>query len=252
MPTVKTLGWRVAAIGTLLAASCAQNASPSSGADAATDRDAGRVDVTTDSGPEDIGSTVFDAPADRGDDVRDVAPSDRSNEDAGCSECVTDRGSTPEIVEFDVQGDAQSCTDCAADIGTSRDAPASETSPSDAACSMTCSLAHAQTRCSSASCVLVACDAGWGDCNGRTDDGCETDLLHGRDHCGACGRVCSSAMGCMNGTCTFCCDVPGFGDCDGNCSNGCEIDLRTSASHCGACGHVCPAGTPRCESGRCV
>lgn len=57
--------------------------------------------------------------------------------------------------------------------------------------------------CALGKCVL-ACDQGFGDCNGRADDGCEVDLAKSADHCGACDRDCTTCAGsttCTNGQC---------------------------------------------------
>ncbi|MDF2691812.1 MAG: hypothetical protein K0S65_195, partial [Labilithrix sp.] len=56
--------------------------------------------------------------------------------------------------------------------------------------------------CVAGRCVLT-CESGWGDCNGSTTDGCETDLEHDVEHCGACDRDCRSCGGvsCSDGAC---------------------------------------------------
>jgi len=61
------------------------------------------------------------------------------------------------------------------------------------------------------------CSPGWSDCNDSTSDGCESDTLTDIQHCGACGRACSSshvagALSCTNGLC----DTT---ECAGNWSN---------------------------------
>lgn len=190
---------------------------------------------------------------------------------AGGAVAPTDAGATREFAPIDVEisdgGDAASAAndlgvedvdrtppdrlDPAADASSPRDVPAFEADAPDA-CAVSCALAHARSTCVAGACSLVECEAGWGDCNDRAEDGCESDLLNARDSCGACGRVCVAGSACMNGSCGHCCDAPGFGDCDGDCANGCEVDLRSSAEHCGACGLVCPTATPRCVDGRCM
>jgi hypothetical protein len=59
---------------------------------------------------------------------------------------------------------------------------------------------HARTTCTGAGCVFQGCDDGYADCNGDTKDGCEVDLRSDRDHCGVCGRSCSSTD-CVLGSC---------------------------------------------------
>ncbi|MGB1275442.1 MAG: hypothetical protein ACPG77_06800 [Nannocystaceae bacterium] len=46
----------------------------------------------------------------------------------------------------------------------------------------------------------IACeDPGLGDCNANEDDGCETDLDHSQEHCGACDNPCDGM--CVEGDC---------------------------------------------------
>jgi len=56
--------------------------------------------------------------------------------------------------------------------------------------------------CASGTCAL-ACETGFGDCNGRGDDGCEADLTNDVASCGACGRDCRACGGttCTASTC---------------------------------------------------
>lgn len=71
------------------------------------------------------------------------------------------------------------------------------------ACGRVCPTgAHGTAACSSGNCVL-ACEPGWGDCNGSVIDGCETDLGSAVDHCGACDRDCRTCGGatCSQGKC---------------------------------------------------
>lgn len=85
-------------------------------------------------------------------------------------------------------------------------------------------------------CTLV-CDPGWGNCDGDTSNGCETNL----DPDGPWTWVDQG-----DGTCSLACD-PGWGNCDGDVSTGCETDLNTN-ENCGACGNSCP--TIRCGTSR--
>jgi hypothetical protein len=104
--------------------------------------------------------------------------------------------------------------------------------------------------CIDGECAL-ACDAGFGDCNGLVSDGCEQDLrtlVTGGcadsctiPHCGACGVACALANAwetCVTDTCEILsCRVP-YRDCDGDPSNGCEVYART-LTDCGTCGREC-------------
>jgi len=75
------------------------------------------------------------------------------------------------------------------------------------ACGDACSGYHVPTRiCSNGECV-GACGSHYEDCNNdRLTDGCETDIDTDTDHCGACGRACSTdnvtgALSCAAGVC---------------------------------------------------
>jgi len=47
------------------------------------------------------------------------------------------------------------------------------------------------------------CDKGRADCNGNETDGCEVDIDHDPNNCGACGRTCDGVAGqaCVGGRC---------------------------------------------------
>jgi hypothetical protein len=60
--------------------------------------------------------------------------------------------------------------------------------------------------CSSGSCGITTCSAGWTNCDGNYSNGCETDLNSSNTNCGACGNVCGSTQACVNGTCEAACD----------------------------------------------
>ena len=118
-------------------------------------------------------------------------------------------------------------------------------------CGLVCSLSHAKTTCSNSICVIVACDAQWGDCNNQPADGCEAQLGTVQN-CSRCGDACSFANAqatCSQGVCQMLSCHPGYGDCDATAANGCESPLNTSA-HCGSCTVSCPAGQS-CIQGRC-
>ncbi len=109
--------------------------------------------------------------------------------------------------------------------------------------------------CSSGSCSL-ACNSGWGNCDGSASNGCETNIISDRNNCGACGSVCPTyahaTSGCDFGfSCTMVCDA-GYANCDGSRTNGCETFIGNGAtSNCGACGNVC-ASRPNTIASTCV
>jgi hypothetical protein len=68
-------------------------------------------------------------------------------------------------------------------------------------CGDACNLSNATSACSSGSCTLVACNAGFADCNRFVADGCEANLANDPNHCGACGHTCAPGHACSNGSC---------------------------------------------------
>jgi len=112
------------------------------------------------------------------------------------------------------------------------------------ACGVACSASHGTPACGAGRCA-IACEPGWGDCDGDAQTGCEVDLGTSPSGCGACGRRCGAAEVCQGGSCAC---GPGLTRCGDVC-----VDARTSAEHCGACGRRCSAanGSPSCAAGAC-
>jgi len=114
-------------------------------------------------------------------------------------------------------------------------------------CGHVCGTSHATPSCAGGVCSL-ACEVGFGDCNGDPDDGCEVDFASDPTSCGVCGNACGdehATATCSAGKCSLVCDA-GYDDCDGEAVNGCETNLATSPFHCGACGNGCQGGV--CEA----
>jgi hypothetical protein len=65
-------------------------------------------------------------------------------------------------------------------------------------CVRGCNLPNATTICSDNGCEIYACATGFGDCNGESEDGCETSLVANPTHCGACDNACAE---CAEGSC---------------------------------------------------
>ncbi len=115
------------------------------------------------------------------------------------------------------------------------------------ACDRACPVRpHATAACEAASGTCsFTCDAGFADCNGRPEDGCEADLSSDALNCNGCGLRCflgNATAACVRGRCEVASCGVGWGDCDGVASNGCEADLRADVTHCGACVRACVAG----------
>ncbi|HTV20109.1 MAG TPA: protein kinase, partial [Polyangiaceae bacterium] len=118
-----------------------------------------------------------------------------------------------------------------------------------------CLRANATPRCDrDGLCSVAVCYRGYDDCDGNSDNGCETFLRTDPLHCGACSVACQSLphaqVGCGD-TCRIWRCEPGHEDCNGATEDGCEVDLRGDPHHCGACGASCPAHQ-RCREGRCT
>ncbi len=118
------------------------------------------------------------------------------------------------------------------------------TDPSNcSSCGHACSIAHGTAGCSSGSCTVASCDAGWADCNSNPGDGCETPL-NTTTNCGACGAACDTAhstpSSCTAGVCIYSGCLGNYLDCDtsGANLNGCETD-DTGTANCGGCGNSC-------------
>ncbi|HUU03901.1 MAG TPA: S8 family serine peptidase [Myxococcota bacterium] len=126
------------------------------------------------------------------------------------------------------------------------------------ACGRSCDVPYAtDVACENNQCVISACTAGFGDCDGNGANGCETVLDNNPANCGACGNACDYSNGtgsCEAGSCVMSgCDL-GFGDCNATGTDGCEIDLMGDAGNCGMCGYACSLAhaAANCLDGFCV
>ena len=120
------------------------------------------------------------------------------------------------------------------------------------ACGAACpSRPNARSSCSSGRCEFT-CNAGFADCDGNADNGCEVELATDRANCGACSTVCNppnAVPACVMGRCAVMACAAGFADCDGMGANGCE--MRTgepceSPDRCSAGVTACAGGTRMC------
>ena len=121
-------------------------------------------------------------------------------------------------------------------------------------CGTKCSYANASGVCSGSACSMGTCNAGYGNCNASSGDGCETSLAT-TSNCGSCGNICGTANAtpsCVSNACNEACGA-GYGNCDGLASNGCEQNISTDVNHCGNCATVCSYAnaTPACAGGAC-
>jgi hypothetical protein len=70
-------------------------------------------------------------------------------------------------------------------------------------CGVACSDVNTPRACSEGRCVLT-CEAPFESCDGDVLNGCETNVLTDRSHCGRCGNACTGNRSCCNGTCGNC------------------------------------------------
>ncbi len=124
-------------------------------------------------------------------------------------------------------------------------------------CGAACALANTSQSCVGGACEIGTCNAGFGDCDSQTPNGCETNLNASVGNCGTCGNVCSFAnagAGCSNGACAIGSCNAGFGNCDGQAANGCEVNLTNTVSHCGTCANACNLAnaSQSCVGGACA
>lgn len=88
-------------------------------------------------------------------------------------------------------------------------------------CGRGCDLANAQETCAGGVCTLTSCNPNWGNCDGSSANGCETNLLTDAAHCGRCGTPtapCRAGMLCSGGACVC---PPGTTDCGDTCRSSC-------------------------------
>ncbi len=140
---------------------------------------------------------------------------------------------------------------------TDRCAPLDSDASNCGACGRACaSASNATAACRGGVCGL-ACDRGFGDCDGSSATGCETNLRTSTNHCGACGAACRAAnatSACTDGACTVASCNPGFSNCNGNGADGCEVNTGADVANCGVCGRACalPNAGATCAGGTCV
>ncbi len=137
--------------------------------------------------------------------------------DSGCRPITTDPSEltpyTPAASDGGVGGDGGGCgvevcngmdDDC--DGQVDEDFDFASDIANCGTCGNVCDFTHAMGMCQAGRCQINGCDPGFGDCNGRTSDGCESDSATDTSNCGRCGTRCrgGSSM-CCSGTCAGAC-----------------------------------------------
>ncbi|HMI90979.1 MAG TPA: hypothetical protein VK509_06425, partial [Polyangiales bacterium] len=128
-------------------------------------------------------------------------------------------------------------------------------------CGTVCSFAHAVASCTAGSCGIASCEAGYGDCDVNTVNGCEL-LIGGDDrtNCGGCGTVCDAADYCVAGACVDRKPNDALCSAAGECSSGiCFTDDKCGSPNGEACtdattcrGGACSASGVCMSAGGCV
>jgi hypothetical protein len=105
------------------------------------------------------------------------------------------------------------------------------------ACGATCNLAHATAACAASTCQVIACNAGYGNCDGAPANGCESNLGTDTSNCGHCGLACgtpanSAPPTCSGGACTLgTCNANDYNS-NGLYADGCECTARGVTNAC--------------------
>jgi hypothetical protein len=146
--------------------------------------------------------------------------------------------------------------DCDGQVGNGCEVNTTNNPANCGSCGTACQAVNGGNVCTASACV-PSCNAGFGNCDGNVNNGCETNKLSDAQNCGACGTICTtnnaSATACANGSCKPTCKA-GFGDCDNNGTNGCETNTTSDANNCGSCGMKCnlPNAVSACSGSGCI
>jgi MYXO-CTERM domain-containing protein len=142
--------------------------------------------------------------------------------------------------------------------GCEYDTTGFQTDPSHCGgCDRRCEPAHAVAACRTGSCAIGTCLAGWSDCNGLPEDGCEYDEAQFSTdprHCGGCSVSCNGATpACVAGTCSATTCPAGTAECVAPAGD-CETQTPDDPRNCGGCGLVCapPHASGVCSNGVCA
>jgi len=152
----------------------------------------------------------------------DASPSFKDTSEAGFYSFNVDNDDDGSC--YTTSGDARCSANCIELCNAIDDDCDGETDEEEAASS--CQFDHAQSECHTGECVIVSCDPGFGDCDDRSDNGCETPT-NTVEHCSECEHQCQldhAVAFCDTQQCVVERCEGGWIDCDSVDDNGCEHD----------------------------
>ena len=199
--------------------------------------DGGQVGAKGGAGGDVTPSTERDGGADGG-----------GTSDSGAKDGGTTQGCVPNLAP-----DAGACPELCPELCNGRDDDCDGEYDGEKA-DLDCAAPHTNALCDLGTCLIVECDDGYRDCDGKVSNGCEVAPTDAKN-CGGCGQVCklqNAIAGCENDACVAIGCKDGFGDCDGD-RKSCELTTRT-LTDCGTCDTPCgelPQATPQCDQGSC-
>ena len=105
-------------------------------------------------------------------------------------------------------------------------------------CGVACATTHASATCAASKCVL-ACAAGFADCDANPANGCEVDLAHDPKNCGACGKAPTEICNGLDDDCDGVPDEP-FACVKGSGPRSCTTSCGSTGTQ--ACSDACALG----------
>ncbi len=139
--------------------------------------------------------------------------------------------------------------DCDGDAANGCETNLNTTVTACGACGVTCRYPNGNASCGAGLCSLSTCAAGFDNCDGNADNGCETPTSADSSNCGRCGNRCPTGTACSMGACNSVCSG-GTTFCSGRC-----VALDADPTACGSCSRACPGGsnaTAACRGGACA
>jgi hypothetical protein len=112
--------------------------------------------------------------------------------------------------------------------------------------------------CTAGECAVTTCEAGYDNCDGDFNTGCET-YIKDVNNCGSCGNSCHDGIGCTTDICNTNVCVNNYPACsmssDGCCSPGCNVGNDADCTSCtqdSQCNDGNSCTQNRCSGGSCT